>query len=132
MALEQTLEEEQSYGSPREFLEKADQLPEDEQYWLENSTGAKQTFETLDDLRSYMKDLEEDWQRFRDFIPLEPDSHRLDYRESEEAEYLSVEFPYVVLETEYGSATAGRAGSLSFGFVREKPVEQPLPATGDD
>lgn len=134
MRLENVLEEGQSYASPTEFLEQVeDQLPEDQTYWLENSTGINQTFEELEELKNYLDSLEEDWEKYRDFISLDADSDLIEQRESNQTEYLDVEFPYISLETEYSSASAGKAGSINFGFVREKDqIKQPVSrVTGD-
>jgi hypothetical protein len=130
MALEHALEEGQSYASPTEFLEQVDQLPEDQSYWLENSTGRKETFGSLRQLRSYLDELEDDWQRFREFIPVESDSDGIMYRNSNQAEYPDVEFPYMDLETEHSSSVLG---SINIGFMAEKdrPVQEAVPKASD-
>lgn len=138
MALDETLENGKLYRSPIDFLEKADNdLPEDQEYWLENSTGDEWTFESLSELKNFLENLEDDWEKYRDFLPAEADSERVQFRETAEAEYFGVEFPYVELETDHYERSAGQTGKVSFGYLAEKdviedPNEEPIPHPADD
>jgi hypothetical protein len=126
MALDDILEEEKKYTSPVDFLEKEqNRLPEDQSYWVENSTGRSETFESLERLKEYLEAVETNWSKYRDFLPVGENSDFIQYRESDEAEYMGAEFPYIVLETRFTEASAGQAGSVRFGYLAEKEDEIP-------
>lgn len=129
-SLDQALEEGQVYGSPTEFLDQVDSLPEDQTYWLDNSKGRKETFESLEGLKGYLENLEDNWEKYREFIPLESNSDRVEHRSTEELEYLDVKFPYIGMETEHGSSTQG---SISLGFMAKESqsVQGPMLKAND-
>jgi hypothetical protein len=127
MALDDILEGGRTYSSPMDFLEKeGNQLPEDQEYGVENSTGERKTVDSLQDLIEYLEDVEGRWGDLRAFIPVDADSHFVTYEASDEAEYFGVEFPYTLMETDYNSESAGRIGSIRFGYLSEHEVDEPI------
>ena len=138
MALDETLEHGKVYRSPVGFLEDTeDELPEDQEYWLENSTGDEWVFDSLPELRKFLETKEDDWEKYRDFIPVESDSESVQIRESDEARYFGIEFPYMELETNYAQGSAGQTGKVSLGYLTEKEVvdrtvEKPTPNLAND
>jgi len=138
MALDETLEHGKVYRSPVDFLEDAEgELPEDQEYWLENSTGEEWVFDSLPELRNFLETKEDDWGKYRDFLPVESDSESIQVRESDEAKYFGIEFPYMELETDYNQGLAGQTGKLSLGYLTEKEVidgtvEKPTLRPADD
>jgi hypothetical protein len=137
MALDDILEGGRSYGSPAEFLEKEeDHLPDDQNYGVENSTGERRTVESLEELRAYLENKEEEWRNLREFVPVDVDSRLVTHETSENAEYFGIEFPYTVMETDYNTASAGQIGTIRLGYLSEeeseKPAEAPVPEMADD
>lgn len=138
MALDETLENGKLYRSPVDFLEaEENDLPEEQEYWLQNSTGNEWTFESLPELKNFLENLEDEWGKYRDFRPVESDSDRLQFRKSAEAEYFGIEFPYVELETDHYQRSAGQTGKVSFGYLAEKdaieePINEQIPRPADD
>lgn len=124
MELDEILEEGEAYSSPADFLEKAeDYLTDDQTYWVENSTGEKRTVESFEGLMDYLKNKEEEWRNLREFVPVNADSHLVTHKVSEGAEYFGIEFPYTVMETDYGSRSGGRIGSIRFGYLDSREVD---------
>jgi len=118
MGLEENLEKGNMYRSPLKLLEALeDDLPPEENYWFEYSGRETKNFGNLQGVKSYLEDIEENIGRYRDILPIETDSEWLVYREKDDTSYFGVEFPFVVLESDYGFRSSGKAGSISFGFV---------------
>lgn len=130
MALEDILEGEQSYRSPVEFLkQEQNHLPEDQGYWVENTTGRKETFDSLSGLLDYLEDIEDRWGNLREFDSVDAGSEDMTYRSTDEAKYFEVQFPYTLMETDYNSNLAGRPGAVRFGYFIEKEEEEPIDIT---
>jgi hypothetical protein len=136
MALDDILEGGRSYGSPVEFLEKEqNHLPEDQGYWAENTTGNKETFDSLDGLLTYLEGIEDRWGNLRDFGSVDISSEAVTRRSTDEAEYFEIEFPYTLMETDYNPNLAGRHGAVRLGYFIEKeedPVDIPVSEPADD